>query len=60
MAFRFLTVFEMTEKKRLKPFTIKEKLEIFNYKTEKPQVTFSEIRTVLNWVIKMTNALDAR
>ena len=38
----------MTEKKRLKPFTIKEKLEIFNYKTEKPQVPFSEIGTVLN------------
>ena len=60
MAFRFLTVFEMTEKKRHKPFTIEEKLEIFNYKTEKPQVPFSEIGTVLNWVIKMTNAVDAR
>ena len=50
----------MTEKKSHKPFTIEEKLEIFNYKTEKPQVPFSEIGTVLNWVIKMTNALDAR
>ena len=50
----------MAEKKKHKPFTIEEKLEIFNYKTEKPQVPFSEIGTVLNWVIKMTNALDAR
>ena len=50
MAFRFIIVFEMTEKKRLKPFTIKEKLEIFNYKTEKPQVPFSEIETLLSQI----------
>jgi len=48
MAFRFLTVFEMTEKQRHKPFTIEEKLEIYSYKTENPTVPFSDIGTVLN------------
>ena len=43
-----LTVFEMTEKQRHKPFTIEEKLEIYSYKTENPTVPFSDIGTVLN------------
>ena len=38
----------MAEKKRRKPFTMDEKLDVYKYKSEKPTASFSDVGTVLN------------
>ena len=43
----------MSEKKRNQPFTVQDKLELYDYRTQNPTVPFSDVGTVLNRVAKM-------